>query len=259
MDRGQKEFVRILDGKRVPLTDYSGPNLASGRANLTLDLPKGIKARDVLELELIVRDPVTGAEFVNKAKLPILAALEPDDKPHPNKKKKPPSDKPGDKQDGIAGLDFPKVEWVKPDDHRWKTHFETLDDCLTIIDDSEEDETGKAEPDYTFYLNEGNKALQNELATTKLPVAAVKKQFEIGVVLVGMALLHDDKQRRSQKPSSSEEKPEDEQRDDEAVLKQAAQFARAIAPIMVPMIQSLGDLVDEEIDVSDLVGQADAA
>jgi hypothetical protein len=259
VDRGQKEFVCILDGKRVPLTDYSGPNLASGRANLTLDLPNGMKAGDVLELELIVRDPVTGAEFVNKAKLAILAALERDDAPHPQKKRKPSSDKPGDKQDGIAGLDFPEVRWVKPEDQTWKNYFKALDDCLTIIDDSEEDETGEAEPDYTFYLNEGNKALQNELATTKLPVAAVKKQFEIGVVLVGMALLHDDKQRRSQKPSSNEEKPEGEKKDDEAVLKQAAQFTRAIAPIIVPMIQSLGDLVDEEIDVSDLVGQAEAA
>src|SRR5262249_6264409 len=151
--------------KRVPLTDYSGPNLASGRANLTLDLPNDIKARDVLELELIVRDPVTAAEFVNKAKLVILAALEPDDKPHPKKKKKPPSDKPGDKQDGIAGFDFPEVKWIRPEDQTWKNYFKSLDDCLTIIDDSEEDETGKAEPDYTFYLNEGNKALQNELAT----------------------------------------------------------------------------------------------
>jgi hypothetical protein len=251
--------VRILDGKRLPLTDYSGPNLANGRANLSLDLPNDMKAGDVLELELIVRDPVTGAEFVNKAKLAILAALERPDTPHPGKKKKPPSDKPGDKQGGMAGLDLPEVKWVKPEDQTWRNYFETLDDCLTIIDDGEEDESGKSEPEYTFYLNEGNKAFQNELATTKLPAAAVKKQFEIGVMLVGMALLHDDKQRRSQKSSSSDEKQEGEKKDDEVVLKQAAQFTRAIAPIILPMIQSLGDLVDEEGDVSDLVGQAEAA
>src|SRR5262249_16857835 len=149
VDRGQKEFVRILDGERVPLTDYAGPNLANGRANLTLDLPDGIKAGDGLELELIVRDPVTDAEFVNKAKWAILAALDRDDTPHPHKKKKPPSDKPGDTQHGIAGLDFPTVKWVKPEDEHWKRYFELPDDCLTIIDDGEEDESGKEEPDYT--------------------------------------------------------------------------------------------------------------
>jgi hypothetical protein len=60
IDRGQKEFVRIIDGKQVPLMDYTGPNLADGRANLTLDPPEGVKAGDVLELEFIVR-PRTGS------------------------------------------------------------------------------------------------------------------------------------------------------------------------------------------------------
>lgn len=258
IDRGQKEFVRIVGGERVPLTDYTGPNLADGRANLTLDLPDGMNAGDVFELELIVRDPVTEAEFVNKAKLPILAAIEqPENKD--KKKKKPPADKPGDKQDGVAGIDFPEVKWVKPEDSNWKTYFETLDDCLYIIDDGEVDEAGKSEPDYTFYLNEGNKALQNELKTTKLPVAAVKKQFEIGVVLIGMAMLHDDKQHKAQKPSAQDEKGEAEKKDDSAVFKNAAAFTRAVAPIILPMIQSLGDLADDEVDISDLAGQAEAA
>jgi hypothetical protein len=259
VDRGQKDFARILNGKRIPLTDYTGPNLADGRANLTLDLPDDMQAGDVLELELIVKDPATGAEFVNKAKLPILAAVEPDDTPKKKKKKNQPSDKQGEEKDGVGGLDFPEVKWVKPDAPNWKTYFETLDDCLWIIDDGDEDEHGKADPDYTFYLNEGNKALQTELKTTKLAVAAVKKQFEIGVVLVGMALLHDDKQHKGQKKSADDEKDEGDKKDDAAVFKRAAQFTRAIAPIILPMIQSLGDLADEEVDVSDLVGQAEAA
>src|SRR5690606_2210093 len=125
------------------LTDYTGPNLADGRANLTLDLPEGIKAGDVLELELIVRDPATGVEFINKAKLPILAAVEHDPKTKKKTKKQPPSDKPGEKQPGNAGLDFPDLIWVKPDATKWKSYFETLDDCLTIIDDGEVDEHGK--------------------------------------------------------------------------------------------------------------------
>ena len=80
IDRGEKEFYRVDDGKHTALTDYTGPNLADGRANLTVDLPEDIKAGDVLELELIIKDPVTGVDFVNKAKLPILAAVEQEDK-----------------------------------------------------------------------------------------------------------------------------------------------------------------------------------
>ena len=47
--------------------------------------------------------------------------------------------------------------------------------------------------------------------------------------------------------------------DDAAVFKQASQFTRAIAPVIIPIIQSLGDLADEEVDLSDLIGQAGAA
>jgi hypothetical protein len=254
VDRGIKDFVRIIDGKRVPLGDYTGPNLANGRANLSIDLPDGIKAGDVMELELTVKDPATGVEFVNKAKIAMLAAMEPDDHPKKKKDKKPPSDKPGEQPDGQAGLDFPEVFWVKPEAPNWKTHFESLDDCLAIVDDGEKDTNGKWEPNYKFYLNEGNKSFQNELKFTKLPVPAVRKQFEIGVVLVGMAMIHDDKQRKLEKIKEPEaEKDEDE------VYKSAAQFTRAIAPVILPMIQSLGDLAEEEIDVSDLVGQAEAA
>jgi hypothetical protein len=255
VDRGIKDFARIVEGKRVPLEDYTGPNLADGRANLSIDLPGDLKAGDVIEMELTVKDPATGAEFPNKAKIGVLAALENDDKTKKKTKKEPPGDKPGEQQDGQAGLDFPEVFWVRADANNWKTYFETLDDCLTIVDDGENDEHGKWEPNYKFYLNESNKSLQNELKLTKLPIAAVKKQFEIGVVLVGMAMIHDDKQRKLEKAMDGEK----EKKDDDDVYKLAIQFTRAIAPIILPMIQSLGDLADEEIDLSDLVGQPEAA
>jgi hypothetical protein len=255
VDRGIKDFARIIEGERVPLGDYTGPNLADGRANLSIDLPGDAKAGDVIEMELAVKDPATGAEFLNEAKIAVLAALENDDKTKKKAKKEPPGDKPGEQQDGQAGLDFPEVFWVRPDANNWKAYFETLDDCLTIVDDGDNDEKGKWQPDYKFYLNEGNRSLQNELKFTKLPVAAVKKQFEIGVVLVGMAMIHDDKQRKLEKTKNGEK----EKKDDDDVYKLAAQFTRAIAPVILPMIQSLGDLADEEIDLSDLVGQPDAA
>jgi hypothetical protein len=185
--------------------------------------------------------------------------MEDNDHQKSKNKKKPPSEKPGDDKTSQAGIDFPRVVWVKPDDMtKWKTYFETPDDCLTIIDDGEVDEKGKGDPEYTFYLNEGNKSLQNELKATKLQAAAVKKQFEIGVVLIGMAMIHDDKQHKSKKPQVEVDDDNGKHADD-FVLKQASQFTRAISPIILPMIQSLGDLGDEESDLSDLVGQAEAA
>jgi hypothetical protein len=250
VDKGIKDFARIIDGKRVPLLGYIGPNLADGRANLTFDLPDGAKAGDVVTMEFVVRDPVMGKEFVNCAKFAVLAAVEQAES-RSSKKKEPPGQPPGEQSDGQAGIDFPMVHWVKSEAPNWATYFSTHDDCLTIVDDGEE-VRGKWQPNYNFYLNEGNKALQNELKTTKFAAAAVKKQYEIGIVLIGMALIHDDKQCGVGKVKDSDA----ETKEDGDVFKLAAAFARAVAPIIIPMIQSLGDLAEDEIDLSDLVGKA---
>jgi hypothetical protein len=252
VDRGLKDFARIVDGQRVPLLDFSGPNIADGRANLNFDLPDDSKAGDVVEMEFTVRDPATGKEFVNRAKFPVLAAVDHDDK-KPGKKKDPPGEKPGQKPEGQAGIAFPEVHWVKPEAKNWELHFSSLDDCLTVIDDGEM-VAGKSEPDYQFYLNEGNKALQTELKFTKLPAAAVKKQYEIGIVLMGMAMIHDDKHHGAGNGKEGEGKKEDDQ-----VFNNISAFTRAVAPVIIPTIQALGDLADEDIDMSDLVGQAEAA
>ncbi len=252
IDRGEKVFERLWDGKRYPIIDYVGPNLVDGKGNITFDLPENVVVGDALEVEFIVRDSVTGAEFLNRAKLPILAAVE----QHPGAKPKPkskPGDPPGKEVDGNSGISFPEVFWVDNKAPTWGSHFSSFDDCLRILDEGETVD-GKYESAYKFYLNADNKALKNELAFTKLPADAVKKQFEIGVVLIAMALIHDEKQHKAalRKPSDSLEKEDDEG----TIENRVALLTRAIAPVLIPMIQSLGDLAEEALDLSDLVGQA---
>jgi hypothetical protein len=249
VDRGEKDFARIVNESRVQLQDFVGPNLADGRGHVTFDLPEGLKVGDVLEMDFLVRDPVTSTEFVNPAKLPILVAVEPAERKSEGRKKPEQPDKaPGPNKEGQAGLDFPQVHWVKHNAANWPSYFSTIDDCLKIIEEEKESDSDEAV--YKFYLNEDNKALQTELKFTKFPIAAVKKQFEIGVVLIGMALIYDDKHADKAKQGNGEKKEDDE------VFRRASEFTRAMAPIVIPMIQSLGDLAEDELDLSDLIGKA---
>ncbi len=245
IDRGEKSFVIIKADQRIPIPDYVGPNLSKGRGNLTFDLPEGTTLGDVIEVEFIVRDPVLGTEFRNVARLAILAAVE--DPPGPKTLPKPRPDQPPAPQgvQGNAGIALPEVHWVKRTSQNWDAHFSTPDDCLVIVDDSE-----GSTPEWKFYLNEDNKALQSELKFTKLPALVVRKQFEIGMVLIGMAILHDEKSRRESdgNPASKDE--------EDTVENRVLETTRAVAPIVLPMIQSLGELATDEKDESDLVGQA---
>ena len=86
-----------------------------------------------------------------------------------------------------------------------------------------------------------------------MPVAAVKKQFEIGVILIGMALIHDDAARQEDAKATADGSNDDPTDDENTVERRAALFTRAVAPVIIPMIQSLANLADEEIELSDLV------
>jgi hypothetical protein len=259
IDRGEKTFERLRgDDNRKPIADYVGPNLVDGKGTLTFELPEDTKIGDIVEVEFTARDPVTGDQFPNRAKLPVLAAIESPSGPKPKPK---PDHPPGKDAEGNAGINFPEVFWIEQKAQNWSTHFSTLDDCLHVLDEGKEID-GKYEPAYKFYLNADNKALKSELAFTKLPADVVKKQFEIGVVLVAMALIHDDRRREAEHKKAGN--GADDASDDEMTVEsRASEFSRAIAPViipmiqsLIPMIQSLGDLADEAIDLSDLVGQA---
>ena len=86
---------------------------------------------------------------------------------------------------------MPKVQWIRQSDASWSRHFGGVDDCLSVIDDGGETEAGAAKHDYSFYLNEDNRALRFEIGSNKLAAAAIKKQFEVAITLVGLAILHD--------------------------------------------------------------------
>ena len=254
INRGDKLFECFLNSGRQPIADYVGPNLVDGRGALTFDLPEDVKVGNVVEFEFSVHDSVTCDKFVCCAKLSILAAAESPSGPKPKPKPRP-GQPPGPEAEGNAGINFPDVFWVDQKSPSWSMHFTSLDDCLRLIDEGEE-VNGKYEPAYKFYLNADNKALKNELSFAKLSVDVVKKQFEVGVVLMAMALIHDDKQLRVDRYKSGNGAALEMSDDETTVENRAAELTRAVAPVIIPMIQNLGDLAEKAVDLSDLVGQA---
>lgn len=239
VDRGEKSLFRVVDGRRVPVDSYAGPNLSNGRGSVTFDLPEGSKVGDIVEIEFTVRDPVTGSEFVNVSKLAVMQAVEEHAGGKPNPKPKADEKTEPQGPQGSAGVALPEVYWMKQSSPNWADHFASPDDCLAIIDDGE---NGRS--DWKFYLNEDNRALQTELKFTRSSAAAVQKQYEIGAVLIGLSLIHDAKERKGRAD------------DEDDLATRVSDFTRAVAPVILPMIQSLGDLGADELDLSDEVGEA---
>lgn len=236
-DHGKFIFNRLRDGGAEPVLAFNGPNLVMGRATISFDLPPAAKVGETVDYEMTVEDEVTQQKFVNylhlqiapaqkkKGNAPSVPHLPPGSPPHPGK-------------DGHSGIAFPEVLHYTRTEAKWAEHFSDVRDCLNVIEEPVGDNS--EEMKYTFYMNDDNIALQTELKGTKLNPPLVKKQFEIGAVLVGLALIYDERQKV--------DKPGDDDEADVSLGEQVKKMTRALSPVLLPMIQALGQLTMEDVD-----------
>lgn len=251
-DAGKFTFRMVTENGSDPVKSFIGPNLVRGRGALSFDLPAGAKVGDEFTFETIVEDEVMQRSFINRFVLRVAAA-QAARPPGPPVRPQPPGTTPGPLPDGHGGIALPKVIPLKRSDAKWSEHFDDELGCLDVAEDTDE-VNGKRETAYTFYLNEENVALRTELKASRNNAAVLRKQFEVAAVLLGLALIHDQQQVRRR--PASEENAED--KDAEAGLVERIKLlTRAAAPILIPMIQALGDLGEDDLDESDLVGMAE--
>jgi hypothetical protein len=242
-DKGKFVFNRMRDGQLEPVMMFNGPNMVLGRATVSFDLPTGSKVGEFVDYEMTVEDEVTQQRFVNRLRLQIAAAQL--KKPNaPSASHSPPGTPPGISKDGQGGIAFPEVLHYSRTDAKWGAHFSDVRDCFDMIEEPAGEDTEDMK--YTFYMNDDNIALQTELKATKLNPVLAKKQFEIGAVLVGLALIYEQHQK-----SGKHEQDEDQKK--EVVLReQVKEMTRALAPVLLPMIQALGELTIEDADFEPL-------
>ena len=99
---------------------------------------------------------------------------------------------------------------------------------------------------YDFFVNVDNQWLKSEQKRSKQQSPKIlEARFMYSLVLVGLALLQEDRTRP--RPETSEEDadaPTDES-NGENVEKRVDRFTAALAPILLPMLELIPDLEDE--------------
>ncbi len=124
-------------------------------------------------------------------------------------------------------------EWDKYD-------FDRNSALKAIYDPSEDEDSPNGY--HTFYINMDNIYLKTELKATKETPDIVKARWQYGMVLIGMALLRDDKAQVG--PSSNGQASQiDDRESPEGVVYRAT---AAIAPVLLPLVEHLGGLSDED-------------
>ena len=244
------------DGKLEPASNYQRPRLYNGHAHLSLVLPSKTKEGDELWFEAHVTDPSRIEPFTNAFKLTVKA--ERPIVPRPPVPPQPPVT-PTNEDDGYdkspkgsgtrqtqdSFLDIPDP--IPVYESNWSLHEFDRDTAMRIKQPPEAEE---GEDRYDFYINMDNVHLQSALKARPKLAGGMKLRYSIGMTLVALALLHQEQLRS--KRATSEDMP-DERVD---VRDRVAQVTCALAPFLLPMIESVSEL-DEDADyLSESAGEA---
>lgn len=242
--------VQVLDGLLEGIALDHNVTLFNGIANWSIELPsERLSDGDKVTLALTVNDETLVDPFVNVARVAMHAKRDGEGQGGDRKSRGGGGATGGDTgsngtggdssrigENVPGGIALPPIIEVKQGDANWVSKsFEDVTACK-VIDDGD----SEAEAKLTFYINVDNPSLKLELKDGKDDVALTKQKFIWANVLIGLALLHDDRLRRPRKS-------ETDANGQSNVYETIEGTSRALAPFLVPMINYLGSLTTDGV------------
>jgi hypothetical protein len=155
--------------------------------------------------------------------------------------------KEGEGQTKDAYLDIPEPRHVYEKD--W-ANYDPAFDKFTAIRVIEPPDAKPGENRYDYYLNMDNVHLQSFLKTRPKHANGMKLRYSVGMTLVALSLLHQDQLRG--KGGAGVDMPND----DVDVRDRVANVTCALAPFLLPMIESVSELEEDHEALSDSAGEA---
>jgi len=208
------EFKLMLGGKTL-VEDYI-LNLWNGIANLTVALPEDSKIGNLLKYTVEIND----VSRVNPFLITFHVLVDPPvekKKGEPGERIKPPGNK-GGRRYFPSSFDIPNIIEVRRPE--WNKHSFDKESALKVMDSGENG--------YDFYINMDNIYLLIEIkGRFKSDPKVLEAQYKYGMVLIGMSLLKELGEK------------------EESICEKIYEITKAISPVLLPMIATLGTLEEE--------------
>jgi len=241
-------FILIAEdeGERA-INAASNVHLHNGKATLNIKFPEGTHVGQRMMVTTTVEDDTLMAPFENVAEIVLEEAKEVG--PGGTGKRKPPADRDGDKAEKTQGIELPKPVLVRQKD--WEEHgFDEKSGCKVVQDESTDD------PDrlfYTYYVNVDNIYLRTEQKASKRDASLLRARFIYGMVLISLAMIKDAVESHNGNASSNQDN-EDTSDEAENLPARVLQVTRAVGPFLLPLIESLGGLREEDTALPSEIG-----
>jgi hypothetical protein len=258
-DPGKFDLFFALGAERHSAKDIgcaSNVNLQNGIASLSLKLPETCQIGDKLQFIVTVTDDTRLDPFENKFTLTIQKPME--SSGGNGTRQKPPADESGNLRDAAGGIELPKYKLVKKGE--WSNQSPEFDQhtALVIKDSGQGADATSEEPAkvvYDFFINADNVHLQRYLKyelSSENGDKVARTRFELGLILSALALILQD---RSCHRETSEQREGEESPPMQPIEDRVANVTKALAPFLLPMIDALGALNDEQVAASSSSGE----
>lgn len=258
VDPGEFSLLLVSGPDRSSVSDYVGPNLQNGLATLTVRLPNNCKVGDLLAFEAVVNDPTRIDPFGNRFLIDVKTEALPVGGDG-GERHKPPTTERGEERELPMGISLPNIILINEQD--WPSQNPPFDKYTALrigISDSSNgeavDDNGESHDVYDFKINMDNLFLKSELKVGGDEVEMIRARWKYGLVLMGLALLHDDVQNKNGRAQSDETAHDED--NGESIELRVDKFTRAIGPVLLPMINSLGALELEQAMAATSSGEA---
>lgn len=254
IEKGTFELYLVEGELRAPVSAFVGPSLQSGIGTLSVQLPLNCQVGDVLKFLAVTTDPTrVEGPFENRFTVKVKPKAE--SSGPGGDKRKPKTGTSGDDRNGTGGIALPNI--IEVWEPCWGNHTPHFDKhtALRIKNAGVTDEeSGEPKPVYDFYINMDNLYLNTEIKPVKSNPGLLRARYTYGMVLLGLALIQQDEAEKARAKPADADPAEEE--DETCTLEcRVEAFTRAVAPVLLPMIESLGDLQEEP---PALVGLGDA-
>jgi len=245
-DQGTFELDIIESSHAMSAPSFS-LTLEEGRAYLNMALPPEAAVDDRFVLQATVSDPTMADPFVNLIQLTVHRPQA--RQPGSRKRRKPRRGAGGGGEVSRAGIQLPDVVPVKEGDGNWREYSFTPDTACHVISDPI-GVNGDERLVHTFYINIDNTSLRTEMKYSRQDPRLLEAKFKYANVLLGLAILHHapgesgltgDVDRGAERNVAASEEPI-------PIPDLIRKVTRALAPVLIPMIDQLSGLDEEDLE-----------
>jgi len=245
IEPGAFQLLLLRNGSRTIVENLTGPVLHDGIANLRVYLPPDCSIGEDLEYCAVVTDESRVDPIENYCTVYVEADIDPAG--GNGGRRKPPTPNPGKDRELLTGIAFPKIKDVRREE--WDKHQFDGYSALRIVNSGEAPVIGDANSSsvYDFYVNIDNIYIQHELKASKKEPKVLRARFRFGLVLLGLGVLQQHIKEESEASHSDESAASEYGTPDIEARVEA--FTKAVAPVLLPMIDGLGALNEDEFEV----------